>query len=176
VTWHQVMWHVCMLWEFTIDDPYWVIIHFLELLNYFSMEKYDMGWGDFLKFFELFFNGEMWSGMRWCGMLFEFSELFFNTNVMWHVMMWFSLFFRIIFQYRCDVTCDDVICYLNFQNYFSMEKGGVACGVFLEFLELFFSGERWRDIRWCGIIFEFSKIFFNEERWHGMRWCCILAC
>jgi hypothetical protein len=31
---------------------------------------------------------------------------------------------------------------LEFSELFSMEKGGVACGVFLEFLELFFSGER----------------------------------
>jgi hypothetical protein len=31
----------------------------------------------------------------------------------------------------------DVACYLNFQNYFSMEKDDVICGDFIEFLELF---------------------------------------
>jgi hypothetical protein len=35
-----------------------------------------------------------------------------------------------------------VTCYLNFQNYFSLEKGDMARDDFLEFLELFFNGER----------------------------------
>jgi hypothetical protein len=30
-----------------------------------------------------------------------------------------------------------VACYLNFQNYFSLEKGDMACIDFIKFLELF---------------------------------------
>jgi hypothetical protein len=50
-------------------------------------------------------------------MLLEFSELFFNRE-------------------------GDVTCYLNLQNYFSMEKSDVVLGDFLEFLKLFFNGQR----------------------------------
>jgi hypothetical protein len=78
-----------------------------------------MGWEDFFEFSELFFNREMWRGMRWCGMLLEFVELFLIE--------------------KCDVIWSDVACYLNFKNYFSMEKGDMLCGDFLKFLELFFN-------------------------------------
>jgi hypothetical protein len=35
-------------------------INDLEFLNYFSMEKCDVRWDDFLQFLELFFNRERW--------------------------------------------------------------------------------------------------------------------
>jgi hypothetical protein len=59
-----------------------------------------------------------------------------------------------------------------------MEKGDVAWDDFLEFLELFFNGERWRGIKWCDMLLKFSEIFFNnnEEIWYDMRWCDILTC
>jgi hypothetical protein len=63
-----------------------------QIFNYFWMEKCDVGWGNFLEFLELFFNGEMW-----CGMLLEFSELFFNRE-RWFGIRRFSWIFRIIFQ------------------------------------------------------------------------------
>jgi hypothetical protein len=69
----------------------------------------------------------------------------------------------------------DGACYLNFQNYFSMDKGDKVWDDFLEFLELFFNGEKWCGIRWCDMFLEFSEIFFSCERWHGMRWCDIHA-
>jgi hypothetical protein len=80
---------------------------------------------------------------------------------------------------KCDVAQGDVTCSLNFQNYFSIEKGDVACSYFLEFLELFFNRERWRacylnfqnyfsmekgDMA-LGDFLEFFELFFNKERW-----------
>jgi hypothetical protein len=47
-----------------------------------------------------------------------------------------------------------------------MEKGDVAWGNFLKFLELFSNVERWHGIRWCGMLSEFLEIFFIEERRH----------
>jgi hypothetical protein len=44
-----------------------------------------------------------------------------------------------------------------------MEKGDVAWGDYLKFLELFFNEERWRGIRWCGMFIEFLEIFFKEK-------------
>jgi hypothetical protein len=40
-----------------------------------------------------------------------------------------------------------MICYLNFQNYFSMEKDDVTCGDFIKILELYLIAERLRDLR-----------------------------
>jgi hypothetical protein len=74
-----------------------------------------MGCGDFLEFLELFFNGEMCCGVRWCDMLLRFLELFVNRK------SW------------CGMKC--VTWYLNYQNYFSMEKGDIVWGDFLKFLE-----------------------------------------
>jgi hypothetical protein len=53
-----------------------------------------MAWGDF---FELFFNREKWRGMRWCGMLLKFSQLFLmkNGDVTWADFLEFlELFFN----------------------------------------------------------------------------------
>jgi hypothetical protein len=159
------MWHFCMLREFTTLVSY----------NIF-----------FLEFFELFFNGEIWRGMRWfswifriifqwgnvtwrdmrwCGMLLKFLELFLNRE-MWCGMRWF--FFNSLNYF--SIEKGDMTWSLNFQNYSSTEKGEVAWGNFLEFLELFFNG-----IRWCGTLLKFLEIFFNGEIWHGMRLCDILA-
>jgi hypothetical protein len=74
-----------------------------------------------------------------------------------------------------SIEKSDVAYYLNVQNYFSMEKGYVAWGDFLEFLELFFNGERWHGIRWCYMLLKFSEKN-NGERWNGMKWCDIFAC
>jgi hypothetical protein len=68
------------------------------------MEKCDMGWDDFLKFLELFFNREMWHGMGWYCMVIEFSKIFLIEKVMWHELI-----------------------FLNFYNYFLIEKDDVAC-------------------------------------------------
>jgi hypothetical protein len=133
-------------------------------LNYFSMEKCDVGWSDFLKFSELFFNGEMWRHeVMWHAPW--IFRIIFNREVMWHEVIFLN------FYNYFSIEKGDMACYLNFQNYFSMEKGDVAWADFLEFLELFFNGERWR-----GMLLEFSEIFFNGERWHDLRWCVILTC
>jgi hypothetical protein len=50
--------------------------HGTWIQNYFSMEKGDVTWGDFLVFLELFFNEKRWCGIKWCDMLLEFSEIF----------------------------------------------------------------------------------------------------
>jgi hypothetical protein len=52
---------------------------------------------------------------------------------------------------------------LEFQNYSSMEKGGRSWGDFLEFLELFFNGERWYDM-----LLEFLAIFSMKKDY--MAW------
>jgi hypothetical protein len=44
-----------------------------------------------------------------------------------------------------------------------MEKGDMAWGDFLKFLELFFNRERWCDIRWFDMLLEFSKIFLLKK-------------
>jgi hypothetical protein len=98
----------------------------LQFLEIFSMEKYDMIWDDVLylhvqrieindlEFLKLFFNGEMCRGM-----------------------MWFLWIFRIIFQWRkCDVAWGGVTCYLNFQNYFLIEK--MMCHVYTLYVSLLF--------------------------------------
>jgi hypothetical protein len=112
------------------------------------MENCDVGRGDFLEFLELFFNGEMWHGIRYCGMHLEFQDYFSIEKG--DFLEFLELFL---------IEKGDVACYLNFQNYFSMEKGDMAWGDFLEFLELFFIGERWCDIRWCGMLLVFLENF-----------------
>jgi hypothetical protein len=52
----------------------------LNFQNYFSIEKVDMAWGDFLKFLEIFFYLERWCDMWWCAMVPKFSELSFNEE------------------------------------------------------------------------------------------------
>jgi hypothetical protein len=75
-----------------------------------------------------------------------FLKLFFNGE-MWRVIMWLSWFFRIIF---------------------SIEKGDVAWGDFLEFLELYFNRERWRDIciscMYNYYLCDFLEIIDNKKR------------
>jgi hypothetical protein len=78
---------------------------FLKFQNYFWIKKGDVEWGDFLEFLELFFNRERWHGMRWCDRLLEFEELFFNS------------------MEKGDITS---AIFLNFLNYFSIEKDGMA--------------------------------------------------
>jgi hypothetical protein len=109
------------------------------------MEKCDVGWGDFLEFSKLFFNEEMWRGMRWCDMLLEFLELFSieKGDVSW-----------------CD--------FLGFLELFFNRE--MWCGILVEFLELFFHGERWHDIRWFSwifwIVFQCRKIMWHKVIWH----------
>jgi hypothetical protein len=89
----------------------------------FSMEKCDIGWGDFLEFSKLFFYGEMW-----CGMLIEFLELFSIE--------------------KCDVAWGDfhefLELILNREMWLSMRWYDML----LEFLELFFNEESWCGMRW----------------------------
>jgi hypothetical protein len=87
-----------------------------------------MGWDDFLKFLELFFNREMWHGMGWYRMIIEFSKIFFNRE--------------------SDVTWVDFLKFL--QLFFNRER---RCGMLLEFLDLFFNGEMWHNMRWFFLIF-----------------------
>jgi hypothetical protein len=77
-----------------------------------------MGWGDFLEFLELFFNGEMW-----CDMLLKILRLFLieKGDVAWaYFLKFLELFF-------------------NREMWYDM---------LLEFSELFFNGERWCDMWW----------------------------
>jgi hypothetical protein len=164
--------HGLNLYFSTFEGLIWKTIFFYSFLNYFSMEKCGVGRGDFLEFLELFFNGEIWCGRSWCGMLlnfenyfsmekadfFKFLELFFNRE-RWCGIRWYDMLFEFLEIF-----------------YFSMEKCDVAWCDFLKFLELFLNEERWHDIRWCDMLLEFSEIFFNRGRWHDIRWCNILTC
>jgi hypothetical protein len=94
----------------------------LYFQNYFSIEKGDVPWGDFLKFLDLFFNRERWYGMRWRGMLLKILELFLNGE-RWRSMSWFSWMFRNIFQWR-KMTWRKVMWHApwNFRNIFQLRK------------------------------------------------------
>jgi hypothetical protein len=75
---------------------------------------------DFLKFLELFFNREMWCGMRWCDMLLEFSELFCDRkgNVPWD---YFLDFLKLFFNWE---SWHGML--LEFLEIFLMEKDDMA--------------------------------------------------
>jgi hypothetical protein len=84
-------------------------------------------------------------------------------------MAWgdFLRFLGLFYVQKGDVAWDDVACYLNFQNYFSMEKGDVARGYFFE---IFFNEERWHGIRWCDMLLEFLDFFSmkkDDMAWHA---------
>jgi hypothetical protein len=114
------------------------------------MEKCDVTWGDFLEYLELFFNGKIWCGMRWCDMIVEFLELFFNRA-------------------RWCVAWGDFLELLEL--FFNRESW---FGMLLEFLELFFNGERW-----CGMKVYFSWVLqkgygpLHHTTVHGNtpHWC-----
>jgi hypothetical protein len=60
-----------------------------------------MGWGDFLKFLELFLIEK--SDVAWCDFL-DFLELFFNRES-WYGMRWFLKFLNYLSIKKVDVVC-----------------------------------------------------------------------
>jgi hypothetical protein len=60
------------------------------------MEKGDVAWSDFIESVELFFNGDTWCGISWCGMLLKFSKKYFSME-------------------KDDIACDDMA-YLHVQR------------------------------------------------------------
>jgi hypothetical protein len=126
-----------------------------------------------VEFSEIFFNGGIWHGMRWCGILACWenwnkwlSLYMYRGYIFWYFLNYFSMekcdvvwgdlleFYNYFLMDKCDMAC-----FLNLQNYFSIEKGDVVWGNFLKCLELFFNREMWHGMRWHGMQLEFSVSF-----------------
>jgi hypothetical protein len=90
------------------------VAYSLNFQNYFSIENGDVAWGHFLEFLELFLNREMWHA-TWI-----FRIIFQWRKVMWHEMIFLN------FKNYFSMEKDDVKCSMNFEKYFSMKKDDMA--------------------------------------------------